>query len=209
MLEHILSYISNVDIAYLYLILFFFSFIENVFPPSPSDVVVVVGASLIATTKLSFIPILLITSIGSAMGFILMYYVGKLFGEKLLRKGKIKFIHKDDIEKADRWFNRWGYRLILANRFLPGTRSVVSFFSGVHELNLSRTFIYAAISAFAWNAFIIYLGMVVGHNVQLIDYYLNTYSYAIGGVTLLIFAVILIRLFLRKKKSVSKSDENF
>jgi len=208
MLEHILSYISNVDITYLYLILFFFSFIENVFPPSPSDVVVVVGSSLIASTELSFIPILFITSIGSAMGFILMYYVGKLFGEKLLRKGKIRFIQQNDIAKADKWFNRWGYKLILANRFLPGTRSVVSFFSGVHELNLSKTFFYAAISAFAWNAFIIYLGMVVGHNVRLIDYYLNTYSYAIGGITLLIFVVVFIRIVWRKKKGVNKSDEN-
>jgi membrane protein DedA with SNARE-associated domain len=207
MLEQILSYISSVDTTYLYLILFFFSFIENVFPPSPSDVVVVVGASLIATTELSFIPILLITSIGSAMGFILMYYVGKLFGEKLLRKGKIKFIHQDDIAKADRWFNKWGYKLILANRFLPGTRSVLSFFSGVHELKLNKTFLYAAISAFAWNAIIIYLGMVVGHNVQLIDYYLDTYSYAIGGLTLLIFAVILIRIFWRKKKGANERNQ--
>jgi membrane protein DedA with SNARE-associated domain len=130
-----------------------------------------------------------------------MYYVGKLFGEKLVRKGKIKFIHKDDIEKADKWFNKWGYKLILANRFLPGTRSVISFFSGVHELKIGTTFLYAAISAFAWNAVIIYIGMLVGNNVELIDYYLNTYSYAIGGLTIVIFAGILIRIFWRKKKS--------
>lgn len=201
MLEQVLSYISSVDTIYVYLVLFFFSFIENVFPPSPSDVVVVVGSSLIASTDASFIPILIITSIGSAMGFILMYYVGKLFGEKLVRKGKIKFIHQDDIEKADKWFNKWGYKLILANRFLPGTRSVISFFSGVHELKIGTTFLYAAISAFAWNAVIIYIGMLVGNNVELIDYYLNTYSYAIGGLTVLIFAGILIRVFWRKKKS--------
>ncbi|MCZ7601810.1 MAG: DedA family protein [Melioribacteraceae bacterium] len=201
MLEQVLSYISSVDTIYVYLVLFFFSFIENVFPPSPSDVVVVVGASLIASTEISFLPILFITSIGSAMGFVLMYYVGKLFGEKLVRKGKIKFIHKDDIEKADKWFNKWGYKLILANRFLPGTRSVISFFSGVHELKIGTTFLYAAISAFAWNAVIIYIGMLVGNNVELIDYYLNTYSYAIGGLTIVIFAGILIRIFWRKKKS--------
>lgn len=201
MLEQVLSYISSVDTIYVYLVLFFFSFIENVFPPSPSDVVVVVGASLIASTEISFLPILFITSIGSAMGFVLMYYVGKLFGEKLVRKGKIKFIHKDDIEKADKWFNKWGYKLILANRFLPGTRSVISFFSGVHELKVGTTFLYAAISAFAWNAVIIYIGMLVGNNVELIDYYLNTYSYAIGGLTIVIFAGILIRIFWRKKKS--------
>lgn len=203
MLEEILSYISTVDTEVIYLILFFFAFVENVFPPSPSDVVVVVGASLIASTDLSYIPILLITSIGSAMGFVLMYYVGMLFGEKLLRRGKIKFIHRDDIEKADRWFNKWGYKLILANRFLPGTRSVISFFSGVHELNVWHTFLYAAISAFLWNALIIWLGMIVGNNVQLIDYYLSTYSTAIGILTVIVFAVILIRIFWRKKKEKS------
>ncbi|KUG26083.1 deda family protein [hydrocarbon metagenome] len=129
-----------------------------------------------------------------------MYYVGKLFGEKLIRRGKIKFIKHGDILKADRWFRKWGYKLILANRFLPGTRSVISFFSGVHELDVGRTFVFSAISAFAWNAFIIYLGMVVGHNVELIDYYLNTYSYAIIALTIAVIAVILIRIFWRKKK---------
>ncbi len=200
MLEDILSYINTVDTTYIYLILFFFAFIENVFPPSPSDVVIVVGSSLIASTELAFIPILFITSIGSALGFILMYYVGKFFGEKLLRRGKIKFIKHGDILKADRWFRKWGYKLILANRFLPGTRSVISFFAGVHELDVGRTFIFSAISAFVWNAFIIYLGMVVGHNVELIDYYLNTYSYGIIALTVAVIAVILIRIFWRKKK---------
>ncbi len=207
MLEEILSYISSVDVEVIYLILILFAFIENVFPPSPSDVVIVVGSSLIATTDLAYFPILILTSVGSALGFILMYYVGKLFGENLLRKGKIKFIHQDDIEKADRWFNKWGYKLILANRFLPGTRSVISFFSGVHELNVFRTFIFAAISAFAWNALIIWLGMVVGHNVQLIDYYLSTYSTIIGIATVLVFAVVLIKIFWRKKKEKADPHE--
>lgn len=206
MLEEILSYISTVDTGYLYLILFFFAFIENVFPPSPSDVVVVVGASLIASTEMAFIPILIITSIGSAMGFILMYYVGKLFGEKLLRRGKIKFVKKKDLENADKWFAKWGYKLILANRFLPGTRSVISFFSGVHELNVGKTFLYAAISAFLWNVIIIYLGMVVGNNVQVIDYYLSTYSNIIAGITILFFVAVLIRIFWRKKHPESGKD---
>ena len=99
-----------------------------------SDVVVVVGASLIASTSVGFIPVLLITSIGSALGFILMYYIGFFLSEKVLRTGRIKFIEKSSLEKTDAWFSKYGYWIILANRFLPGTRSVISFFSGVHEL---------------------------------------------------------------------------
>ncbi len=118
MLEEVLSQLSSMPEISIYLVLFLFSFIENVFPPSPSDVVVVVGASLIASTKMGFIPVLIITSIGSALGFVLMYFVGKFFGEKVVRTGKLKFISKQAMENVDRWFNKYGYKLIAANRFL-------------------------------------------------------------------------------------------
>lgn len=201
MLEEILLYIGSLDTLWIYVILFFFSFIENVFPPSPSDVVVIVGASLIASTSLGFVPVLIITSIGSALGFILMYYVGYFLSEKILRSGKIKFIDKASLAKTDLWFSKYGYWIILANRFLPGTRSVISFFSGVHELDVKKTFLYALISAFLWNILIIYLGMTMGNNVDLIDYYLTTYSNIVLGLTAVIVAVLLVRFLIRKKKN--------
>jgi len=201
MLEEILIYISSLDSIWIYFILFFFSFIENVFPPSPSDVVVVVGASLIVSTSIGFIPVLFITSIGSALGFILMYYVGFFLSEKVLRSGKIKFVSKDALNKTDEWFSKYGYWIILANRFMPGTRSVISFFSGVHELHVLKTFLFALISAFLWNIIIIYLGMTLGNNVELIDYYLTTYSNAGIGLTILVCVIFVIRYFLKKKQN--------
>ena len=201
MLESILSFMNNLDPFWIYFILFSFSFIENVFPPSPSDVVVVIGATLIATTTIGYFPILVLTSIGSALGFILMFYVGKLFGDNILRKGKIKFIHRDDLEKTNAWFNKYGYKLIVANRFLPGTRSVISFFSGVNRLNVFKTFLYASISAFAWNAIIIYLGFLLWQNVDLIVFYLKTYSNIILAITVIVILFFLIRYFIRRKKT--------
>jgi len=200
MLEEILAYISTVDTAWIYVILFFFAFIENVFPPSPSDVVVVVGASLIASTSMGFMPILLITSIGSSLGFILMYYIGFFFSEHILRTGKIKFISQEALSKTDIWFTKYGYKLILANRFMPGTRSVISFFSGVYELDVMKTFIFATLSACLWNTGIVFLGMQLGNNVVLIDYYLTTYSNIAVTVTLIVIAVFTVNYFLNKKK---------
>lgn len=202
MLEEILVFIGSLDATWIYLLLFFFAFIENVFPPSPSDIIVVVGASLIATTSIEFIPVLFITSVGSAVGFILMYYLGYFLSEKVLRSGKLKFVSQDALHKTDEWFSKYGYWIILANRFLPGTRSVISFFSGVHELNVFKTFIFALISAFAWNVIIIYLGMTLGNNVELIDYYLKTYSNIGIGLTILVLVIFAIRYFLNKKKNV-------
>ncbi|PID59862.1 MAG: hypothetical protein CR986_04790 [Ignavibacteriae bacterium] len=201
MLEQIINYISSLDTTWIYIILLAFSFIENVFPPSPSDVVVVVGASLIPSSTLSFIPILLITSIGSSLGFILMYYVGFFLSEKVLRSGKLSFISQDALAKTDEWFSKYGYKIIVANRFLPGTRSVISFFSGVHELNVIKVFLYASISAFAWNLIIIYLGMTLGNNIELIDYYLKTYSNIGMALTAVILLFFGIRYFVKRKKS--------
>jgi len=206
MIEEIIAYISSLDPVWIYFILFFFAFIENVFPPSPSDVVVVIGASLIATTSVSFIPVLFITSIGSALGFILMYYVGYFLSEKILRTGKLKFISPDALKKTDAWFSKYGYWIVLANRFLPGTRSVISFFSGVHELQVSKTFLFALISAFLWNTLIIFMGMQLGRNAKLIDYYLTTYSHIVYAVTALVILYFIIKYFINKRKSTVENN---
>ncbi len=191
---------SNLDPTLIYLILFFFAFIENIFPPSPSDVVVVVGASLIATTSMGFIPVLIITSIGSSLGFMLMYFVGKIFGEKIIRSGKISFITQEGLSNTDIWFNKWGYKLILANRFMPGTRSVISFFTGVYELEVLKTFTLSTISAFAWNLLIIYAGMFLGDNVETIDYYLATYSTIGVAISVVVILYFIVKYFIKKKK---------
>lgn len=206
MLEQILEFMGSLDPTWIYFILFFFSFIENVFPPSPSDVIVVVGASLISSTTMGFIPVLIITSVGSALGFLLMYYVGKLAGEKVLRTGKLKFLNEEDIKKTEGWFNKYGYKLIIANRFMPGTRSVISFFSGVYELDQTKTLIAASISAFLWNIGIVTLGLVLGNNVQLIDHYLATYSKIIIVITAIVAVIFIIRFLLKNRKKNAEKN---
>lgn len=201
MLEQIISYIGTLDPTLIYLVLFFFAFVENIFPPSPSDLVVVFVATLIAKSTLGFIPILLITSIGSGVGFIVMYLIGEFFGEKILRRGRFKFIKEESLNKADLFFHKYGYNIILLNRFIPGTRAVISFFSGVHRLKPARTFIYAAVSSFFWNALLIFIGIKLGENLELVDYYLSQYSNIISIFTVLILVYVLIKFWLKKKKS--------
>lgn len=204
MFENIISYISTLDKSLIYLIVFFFGFIENLFPPSPSDIVIVLGATLIASSTLSFLPILMLASIGSGIGFIVMYFIGKYLGENLIRNGKLKFIKPQSLDKADLWFHKYGYNIILINRFLPGTRAVVSFFAGFHRLKKLRTFIYAFVSSFVWNTLLIMLGIFLGNNIELIDKYLTTYSDIALILTLIVVLYFVIRYFVKKKRK----DEN-
>ncbi len=202
MIESILNYISDLSPFLIYLVLFLFSYVENVFPPSPSDLVVVIGGSLIATEAINFIPTLIFTTIGSVLGFMTLYYIGSQVDKKVIRAGKMKFISAQAIDTAEKWFNKWGYTVILANRFLPGTRSVISFFAGLSELKFFKTVILATISALVWNTIIIYLGILFGNNIERVDFYLSRYQTAVlilTGVVILFF--VIRHFFFSKKKS--------
>jgi membrane protein DedA with SNARE-associated domain len=201
MLQEIISFINTLDPALIYIVLFLFSFVENIFPPSPSDFVVVFAATLITHNSVEFFPILAITTVGSTIGFIVMYFIGAFLGEQLLRKGRLKFIKKESLDKADTWFHKYGYKLILINRFMPGTRAVVSFFSGVHGLKRWETFLFAGVSSLVWNLILILLGIFLGKNLDMIDKYLTTYSNIILAITIVVIGYFIIRYFLKKKKS--------
>jgi len=201
MFESILNEISSFPPIWIYITLFFFAFVENVFPPSPSDLVVVVGGSLIATGAIHFIPTLILTSLGTVIGFMVLFYIGSTVDKKLIHSGKFKFIPVDAIDKVEIWFKKYGYGIILANRFMPGTRAVISFFAGLSHLNVKKTIIFSTISAFAWNTLILYLGYIFGDNVELVDQYLTTYTNIVIGITVVIALFFIIRHYLGKKKS--------
>ena len=186
---------------WIYTVLFLFAYVENVFPPSPSDFVVVIGGSLIATEAIHFIPTLLLTSLGSVLGFMTLYFIGSQLDKKVIRAGKIKFISVEALDKAEKWFIKYGYTIILANRFLPGTRSVISFFAGLSELNAKKTTLLAAISALVWNSIIIYLGIIFGNNIAVVDFYLSRYQKIVLIITAVVVIFFVVRYFILRKKT--------
>lgn len=201
MFEDILNNISSFTPFWVYVTLFFFAFVENVFPPSPSDLVVVIGGSLVSTGVISFIPTLLLTTIGSVVGFMILFYFGSTVDRKVVHSGKYKYIPVDAIEKVELWFKKYGYYVIIANRFIPGTRSVISFFAGMSSLNVKKTLLLAAISALVWNAIIIYLGYVFGNNVKDVDKYLSTYSNIAISITVVVVIILIVKFYLSRKKN--------
>ena len=201
MFEDILNNISNLTPFWIYVTLFIFAFVENVFPPSPSDLVVVVGGSLVSTGVISFIPTLVLTTIGSMIGFMVLFYIGSTVDKKIIHAGKFRYIPVDAIDKVERWFKKYGYWVIAVNRFFPGTRSVISFFSGMSMLNVKKTVILASLSAFLWNAIIIYLGYVFGSNITVVDEYLSTYSNIAIAITVIIVLIIFVKFVIGRMKN--------
>ena len=201
MFEDILNNISNFTPFWIYVTLFFFAFVENVFPPSPSDLVVVIGGSLVSTGVVNFIPILLLTTFGSVIGFMVLFYFGSTVDRKVVHSGKFKYIPVGAIDKVELWFKKYGFYVILGNRFFPGTRSVISFFAGMSMMKAKKTIFLATISAFVWNAIIIYLGYIFGNNVSVVDKYLSTYSNIAIGIAILMVLILIIKTVIRKKNT--------
>jgi membrane protein DedA with SNARE-associated domain len=200
-LEAFVHTLETLSPTLIYCCLFAIAYIENVFPPSPSDVIVVFGGYLVGLGTIDFTAALILTTIGSITGFITMYKVGDWFGESIIEKKRFTFLPLESIHKVEEWFRKYGYWIIVANRFMSGTRAVVSFFAGLSKLRLVRTTILCGISAFVWNWLMLYAGALLGKNWNSIALYLSTYSQIITGVIISAFVAWGIRRFYIRSKA--------
>jgi len=160
-LESIVNWLQSLPPWGVYLALFASCYIENLFPPSPSDVIMLFIATLIGIGTIDLVPSIAIATLGSLTGFLTAFLIGRRYGRRLVESRKLPFLTDKALTKVDSWFDRWGYWVIVVNRFLAGTRAVISFFAGMSQMGLGTTLLLCAVSALAWNSAIIWLGSQV------------------------------------------------
>jgi len=200
MFEEILNSMTTFSPLIIYGVLLVMPFVENVFPPAPSDFIVALGGTLIVSGTINFIPALIITSIGSEAGFLFLYYLGTQTDKKLVRKGKVKFISVAALNTAEEWFQKYGMMMVLFNRFIPGIRSVISFFTGLSEIEFKKTLILSTVSAILWNIILLGLGYIFARNLNKIDYILSTYSAVVLSIVVILIVLAILKYILNKKK---------
>ncbi|MBS1786555.1 MAG: DedA family protein [Acidobacteria bacterium] len=199
-IEHGIRWLQQLPPGGVLALMFFLAFIENIFPPSPSDVLLVFAGTLIGIGTIDFAPALIVSTLGSTCGFVLAYLVGRYFQEHILTGRLSRYLPLSAINQVERLFQRFGYGVIVVNRFLAGTRAIVSFVSGMSEMNLPMTTLLCAISAAAWNAILLYLGMVFGKNWQKVGQYLSIYSTVVTIIVLALLAFYVWR-YLRNRRN--------
>jgi membrane protein DedA with SNARE-associated domain len=202
MVEQIIEVLKTINPILIYIAVFGIAFIENIFPPFPSDVIVAFSGALAAVADISLPLVIVFAVTGSTTGFIVMYFIGKFAGDKILEVGKIKFISPEAVFTVEKWFQKYGYWLIVANRFLAGTRAIISFFAGMSEMNLKKTIILSAVSSLIWNLILIFVGFYVGHNLNKISYYITTYNKVVFAIILAVAVFYILRFFIKRKSNV-------
>lgn len=206
-LDQIIEWIKALSPLGIYGIFALIAYVENIVPPLPGDILVAFGGYLAAEQIIGFAPALAVTTIFSVFGFMTVYGIGAYFGDKIEEyRNKFWLAKLVDIkyyDKAKKWMAQWGQLIILMNRFLAGTRSVISIVAGVTRTKISTTVISSLLSSLIWNTLLLSFGWIVHENWQTIGHYLNIYGWIILGA--IAIAVILRYLYVKRKKGQRKN----
>jgi membrane protein DedA with SNARE-associated domain len=182
-----------------YLVILGIAYGENVLPPIPGDIVVVFGGYLVGVGKLSFVIVVLLSTLGGLLGFMTMYAIGYAVGDAVMDPDRLRWIPKHQMRKANDWLGRYGYGLVAANRFLSGLRSVISLAVGAAHMDPWKTAVFATISAAIWTFLIAYGGYSVGENWEIIAGYLRDYGRLVLSLIVVGACIQLVRLYLKRK----------
>ncbi len=189
---------NNPDMAYI--LLFLSAIVENLFPPIPGDTVTLIGAYFVGRGHLSFAGVLVSTTLGSVVGFMILFWIAYKLEKSFFESGRIKWVKQSQLDRVESLFHKFGYWIIAANRFLSGIRSVISISAGMAKLNFITVTALATLSALIWNGVIIYAGAFIGKSWQEIQGYINLYNKFIFSVLVTAGIVALIYYFLFKRK---------
>ena len=109
------------------LVLVLVMFLENVFPPIPSEVVLPLAGYMVEQGELNPVVTVLAATLGSVLGAVVLYEAGRHGGRPLLlRHGRVLRLDEDRMDRADGWMDRHGSKVVFAARMVPLARSVVS-----------------------------------------------------------------------------------
>ena len=191
---------KNSLIAYLTICLAMF--LENIIPPIPSEIIMPLGGFFVYQQKLNFYIVVFWGLLGTILGSLPWYYLGRLINEKrisdfLEKKGKYLGISSNDLTKSKRWFDKYGVSLVFWGRLVPGIRTLISVPAGIELMPLKKFLIWTTFGSFIWVALLTYAGYLFGENYSMIETYLNQIKYVVKPILILIFLYFFIKLIIR------------
>jgi membrane protein DedA with SNARE-associated domain len=175
-------------------------FLENLFPPIPSELIMPLAGFTIAKGDMGFVPAVLAGVVGTVLGAFPWYYLGKIVSEERLehladKYGKWITVSSKDIRKANNWFSRHGVKAVFFGRLVPGVRTLISLPAGINDMSLIPFVLYSTIGTSLWVIFLTTLGYLLGDNYELVDEYLGP----ISKIVLLSLVIWFIIWIVRKR----------
>ncbi len=156
-------------------------FIETLFPPIPSEVVLPMAGFAARLGELSLIEAIVCTTVASVLGAWVLYWLGARLGHERMRKLAMKVppVDVEDIDKTTAWFARHGTKAVFFGRMLPLFRSFISIPACTERMPLGVFTTLTALGSLVWNSTLIAAGYLLGANWHLVEPYTAVLQYVI------------------------------
>ena len=189
-----------------YLVISFAMFLENLIPPIPSEIIMPLGGFFVYTGDLNFYILIVSGLIGTVVGALPWYFLGKLLNEKKLsnfidRKGKFVGISLKDLDKSRLWFEKYGVLLVFWGRLIPGIRTLISVPAGIELMPLNKFLIWTSLGSLIWVIFLTSAGYLFGENYEIIGLYIDNFKIILKPIFVILILFFLIRFFKKLKSN--------
>ena len=172
-------------------------FLENLIPPIPSELIMPLGGFYVSQGQLDFFPVVLVGLIGTVVGALPWYGIGRLVNEerieKLLEnKGRWLGINPQGLARSRKWFNKYGISLVFWGRLVPGIRTLISVPAGVELMPMTPFLIWTTAGSLIWILFLTITGFYLGDNYTNIATWISPFSSIFKAIIVSIIVFTLI-----------------
>jgi membrane protein DedA with SNARE-associated domain len=177
----------------------FLMFVESVFPPIPSELIMPFAGYLCGKGELSFPLVIAVGTLGSLAGQLPLYFLGRRVGGERLRRfaerhGAWLTLSPADLERAEGWFARHGGKAVFLCRFVPGLRSLISIPAGMMRMHLIPFLTVSALGGALWNTLLAAAGRALGQRYAAVDVWLSPVGYAVLAVASGVYVLRVVQL---------------
>ncbi|WP_040489314.1 DedA family protein [Fulvimarina pelagi] len=167
-------------------------FLENIFPPIPSELIMPLAGYEAATGSMSIATVIISGTIGSLLGIIPWYYVGEWMGLRRTKRfaakhGRWITMGPQDVDKANDWFNRHGPEAVLFGRLVPTVRTLISVPAGIAHMSLWKFLIYSAMGSAVWTSLLAFAGYFLRSQYEAVENYVGPVSNAVLVIILIVY----------------------
>jgi membrane protein DedA with SNARE-associated domain len=180
-------------------------FLENLFPPIPSELIMPLGGFYVQQGQLQLVPVVLAGLLGTVLGALPWYGIGRVFNEErieqwLARHGRWIGISPHELHRSRAWFNRHGTALIFWGRLVPGIRTLISVPAGIEMMPLTPFLIWTTVGSLLWTLFLTLAGMALGESYSQVEVWIEPVSRMVKVLLVVVAAAVVVWLGLRTWK---------
>ncbi len=162
-------------------------FLENVFPPIPSELIMPLAGFSAGRGEVTLWGVILAGTVGSVLGQLPLYYLGRAVGGERLERwadrwGRWVMVSSQDIRNAQSWLDHHQGKAVLLCRLVPGVRSLISIPAGVAKMNLGLFLLYSALGMGVWAAALAVAGMALGSQYDQVTRLMGPASWVVWGM---------------------------